>query len=55
MIDTWTLWQHMDSGGGVFITSDKNFNTPKKKRSLARLGAGEILRPEEAAERLCPG
>ena len=55
VIDTWALWQHMDSGGGVFITSDKNFNTPKKKRSLARLGAGEILRPEEAAERLCQG
>ena len=55
VIDTWALWQHMDSGGDVFITSDMNFNKPNKKQSLALLGAGEILLPEEAAERLCPG
>ena len=55
-IDTRALWTHMHNGGGVFVTSDNDFHKPEeKKSSLARLGAGEILRPKEAAERLCPG
>ena len=53
-IDTEALWAHMQNGGGVFVTSDGNFNKLTKKARLARLGAGEIMRPEEAAERLCP-
>ena len=52
-IDTRALWSHVHYGGGVFVTSDKNFN--KKKMRLARLGAGEILLPREAAARLCLG
>lgn len=52
-VDTWALWSHMHNGGGVFVTDDRNFNRPTKKARLARLGAGEILRPKEAAERLC--
>ena len=47
VIDTWALWTHLHNGGGVFVTSDENFH--KKKAMLARLGAGEILRPNEAA------
>ena len=54
-IDTEALWAHMHNGGGVFVTADGNFNKPGKKARLARLGAGEIMRPKEAAERLCPG
>ena len=56
-IDTWGLWTHMHNGSGVFVTSDEDdFHKPEEKKArLARLGAGEILRPEEAAERLCPG
>ena len=54
-VDTWALWTHTHNGGGVFVTADKNFNKPEKKARLAQLGAGEILRPKEATERLCPG
>lgn len=52
-IDTEALWAHIHNGGGVFVTSDGNFNKPPKKARLAELGAGEIMRPEEAAARLC--
>ena len=51
--DTWGLWTHMHDGGGVFVTSDGDFLT--KKEPLAGLGVGEILRPKEAAAKLCPG
>ena len=51
-VDTEALWAHMHNGGSVFVTDDKNFNKPGKKARLARLGAGEILRPKEAAESL---
>ncbi len=51
--DTWGLWTHMHDGGGVFVTSDGDFL--RQKKPLARLGAGEIVRPEEAAAKLCQG
>lgn len=54
VIDTWALWSHCHYGGGVFVTSDENFHRPAKKAALAQLGAGEILRPREAAARFCP-
>ena len=53
-VDTWGLWSHMYNGAGVFVTADGNFNKPEKKARLARLGAGQILRPKEASARLCP-
>ena len=43
----------MHDGGGVFVTSDGDFL--RKKEPLAGLGVGEILRPREAAAKLCPG
>lgn len=53
-IDTEALWAHMHNGGGVFVTDDGDFCEPNEKRTmLARLGAGEVLRPKEAAEKLC--
>ena len=54
VIDTWALWSHCHYGGGAFVTSDENFHWPGKKTALARLGAGAILRPSEAAARFCP-
>ena len=51
-VDTWALWSHIHNGGGTFVTSDGNFH--KKKVKLAQLGAGEILRPSEAAARFGP-
>ena len=54
VIDTLALWTHIYNGGGVFVTSDNNFHGPEKKLMLARLGSGEILRPNEAAVKFCP-
>ena len=53
-VDTLALWTHMHNGGDFFVTSDDDFHGREKKRLLAQLGAGEILRPSEAAARLCP-
>ena len=53
MIDTLALWTHIHNGGGTFITSDENFHRQSKKALLVRLGAGEILRPNEAAAKFC--
>lgn len=55
VVDTLALWTHIHNGGGVFVTSDNNFHGSEKKPMLVRLGSGEILRPKEAAVRLCPG
>ena len=52
-IDTVLLWTHIHNGGGLLVTSDGNFHG--KKEWLAPLGAGEILTPEEAALKYCPG
>jgi len=53
VIDTLALWTHIHNGGGVFVTCDDNFHRSGKKAGLARLGSGEILRPAEAAAKLC--
>ena len=54
-IDVLALWTHYHNGGGVFVTSDENFHRPRKKEALVELGAGEILRPSEAAARFVSG
>ena len=51
-VDTLALWTHFHNGGGTFVTSDGDFH--KKKVKLAQLGAGDILRPNEAAARFLP-
>ena len=51
MIDTWALLTHLNHGGGVFVTADRNFHT--KKTSLEHRFDTSILTPAEAAARLC--
>ena len=54
VIDTLALWTHIYNGDGVFVTSDYDFHGPEKKPMLARLGSGEIFRPNETAVKFCP-
>lgn len=46
--DVLALWSHIWNGGGIFVTKDKNFHKKTKKTRLIALGAGEILKPQEA-------
>ena len=54
LCDSLALWTHLHYGGGVFVTSDKNFHKPGKKAALAQLGAELILTPHTAADLCCP-
>lgn len=47
--DVQTMWCHIHHKGNIFVTSDNDFHS--KKIALEDLGAGEILTPEQAAER----
>jgi hypothetical protein len=46
--DVLSLWSHIYYGSGIFVTMDTNFHKPMKKRALIALGAGQILKPEDA-------
>lgn len=46
--DVLALWSHINDGGNIFITSDRNYHKQSKKPQLIALGAGDILKPEEA-------
>ncbi len=46
--DVLTMWCHIWYGGGIFVTIDGNFHKATKKPRLIDLGAGYILRPDEA-------
>lgn len=50
--DVQAMWCHIYHGGEFFITSDGNFHKPSKKIALIGLGAGDILRPDEAVARV---
>lgn len=49
LCDVLTMWGHIWYGGNVFVTSDGNFHKDKKKSELVTLGAGQIIKPLEAA------
>jgi hypothetical protein len=46
--DVLTLWCHIKRGGGIFVTSDKNFHAASKQVKLKALGVGSIAYPEDA-------
>jgi hypothetical protein len=48
--DVQSMWCHIHYGGDIFITRDRNFHKPSKKRRLQALGAGIIARPEQAVD-----
>lgn len=50
--DVLALWSHIWNDGGIFVTNDTNFHKKTKKPRLIALGAGEILRPAKALERI---
>ena len=50
--DVLALWSHIHYGSGIFVTMDSNCHKKTKKTRLLALGAGEILKPEDAALRL---
>jgi hypothetical protein len=50
--DVQALWSHINAGRDVFVTSDRNFHAISKKPKLARLGAGNIIYPRQAAAML---
>lgn len=50
--DVLAMWSHIRFDGDIFVTEDKNFRKPKKKAQLIALGAGNILRAQEAASSL---
>jgi hypothetical protein len=48
--DVLTLWGHINFGGDIFVTSDRNFHKQTKKARLISLGAGMILTPQETVD-----
>lgn len=50
--DVLAMWSHIQYGGGIFVTKDKNYCKKKKKPQLIALGAGEILRLDQAIAKL---
>ena len=46
--DVLGLWCHIKHGGGVFVTSDKNFHAKTKASPLRDLGVGSINYPNGA-------
>jgi hypothetical protein len=47
--DVQALWCHIKGERDVFVTNDRNFHSPSKVTSLAKLGAGIIAVPADAA------
>jgi len=50
--DVLSMWCHIHYGNEVFVTNDNNFHKATKKSRLIELGAREIIRPEEAIEKV---
>jgi len=50
--DVLALWSHIWNGDGIFVTTDNNFHKKTKKPRLIALGAGEILTPTKAIDRI---
>ena len=50
--DVLALWSHIWNGGGIFVTKDRDFHKKSKKHRLIALGAGEILTPIKAIDRI---
>lgn len=50
--DVLTLWSHIYHKGDIFVTSDKCFHKVNNKPELIKLGAGDVLTPEDAVSRL---
>jgi len=50
--DALSLWCHIWYKGDIFVTRDNNFHKKTKKPLLIALGAGDILRPDEAVAKL---
>lgn len=46
------ILSHIHNGGGIFVTSDSNFHKVSKKECLIPLGAGDILTPKEALDKV---
>jgi hypothetical protein len=46
--DSMSMWCHIHYDGDMFVTSDWNFHKPTKIQRLIALGAGRILKPNEA-------
>ena len=48
--DVLIMWSHIRFDGDLFVTSDGNFHkVDKKKQLIDKEGAGDILKPQEAA------
>jgi hypothetical protein len=50
--DVLAMWSHIQYGGGIFVTEDKNYRKKRKKPQLIALGAGEILKLDQAVAKL---
>ncbi|MDH5794111.1 MAG: hypothetical protein OEZ18_06090 [Candidatus Bathyarchaeota archaeon] len=50
--DVLALWSHVWYKGDIFVTTDKHFHKKTVKPRLVKLGAGKILRPDEAVKLL---
>ena len=48
--DVQMMWCHLFYNGNIFVTRDKVFHKATKKPRLEGMGAGTILKPEEAWE-----
>ena len=47
--DVLALWSHINDKDDIFVTRDGNIHKQTKKPQLHALGAGDILRPKDAA------
>ena len=50
--DVLAMWSHIWYKGDIFVTIDGDFFKKTRKHSLIELGAGDILRPNEAVRKL---
>ena len=50
--DVLAMWCHINYGGEVFVTRDRNFFKLSKRSQLEALGAGSIATPEQALTQL---
>lgn len=48
--DVLALWSHIWYKGDMFVTSDEHFHKKTVKPRLEKLGAGKILKPDEAVK-----
>ena len=49
--DVLAMWSHIWYKGDIFVTTDNHF-FKSKKSALLKLGAGDILKPKEALQKL---